>query len=177
MWAHPLYSGRRADGTCAKWLADYENQDRVAIGAGTWIAAATATGRPQVVDLTTGRALWTGRDQGTPIDGTDQAILVRGQADAGSIAMLDARTGAVRWTAPDPGLSGSSPSWHTAVSQRLVAITGAVGERPRVIVHDAMTGRQLGIWPGWLHGLGEDWVAVAHDARNDGTITLDVITL
>ncbi|MEH1124748.1 outer membrane protein assembly factor BamB family protein [Micromonospora sp. CPCC 206061] len=176
-WAHPLYSGRRADGTCAKRLADHENQDRVVIGAGTWIAAATSTGRPQAVDLKTGRPLWTGSEPGIPIDGTDRAILVRRQADAGGIAMLDARTGALRWTAPDPGLSGRSVSWHTAVSQRLVAVTGAVGDRPRVVVYEAMTGRQLGVWPGWLHGVGEDWVAVTHDGRNDDTITLDVISI
>jgi hypothetical protein len=84
-------------------------------------------------------------------------------------------TGAPRWTAPDPGLSGASASWRSTVTGRLVAVSGATGNRPFVLVYDVPTGRQLGRYPGWLAGAGDGWVAVSHSGESDG-ITLDLHT-
>ncbi|SBT39179.1 outer membrane protein assembly factor BamB family protein [Micromonospora auratinigra] len=173
-WSGPVYSGRRENGDCQKWLTNRESGMDL-IGAGTRLVAVTATGRPQLVDLGTGKAVWVGATPGVPIDGDDRSVLVRRTADEGELALLDLETGTPRWTAPDPGLSGQSASWHSTVTGRLVAVSGATGDRPFVLVLDVATGRQLGRYPGWVAGAGEDWVAVTHSGGPDG-ITLDLHT-
>ncbi|SCF33769.1 PQQ-like domain-containing protein [Micromonospora echinospora] len=171
-WSGEVFSGRREDGECAKRLA-HDRSGLTLIGAGTRLVAVTAAGRPQVVDLRTGRTQWEGVASGVPIDGDDRSLLVRGTADAGELALLDMATGATRWTAPDPGLSGTSASWRSSVTGRLVVVSGAVEERLVVLVHDVSTGRQLGRYPGWLAGVGDDWVAVSHSG-GPGGIALDL---
>ncbi|MGC4791735.1 PQQ-binding-like beta-propeller repeat protein [Micromonospora sp. DT178] len=171
-WSGEVFSGRREDGECAKRLA-HDHSGLSLIGAGTRLVAVTAAGRPQAVDLRTGRKQWEGVTSGVPIDGDDRSVLVRRTADEGELALLDMATGAMRWTAPDPGLSGTSASWRSSVTKRLVAVSGAAGERPVVLVYDVSTGRQLGRYPGWLAGAGDDWVAVSHSGGPDG-IALDL---
>lgn len=161
-WSGKLFSGRRADGSCQNRLVNYDNGSLVALGSGNRIAALTVHGTPQAVDLTTGKPVWTGKDQGTPIDGDGRSLLVRATADQGAFALLDFATGAVRWTAPGPGLSGISASWASAVTSRFVAVTGATDGHPFVLVYDVATGRQLGKFPSWLAGAGDNWVAVTH---------------
>ncbi|MFV2116607.1 PQQ-binding-like beta-propeller repeat protein [Micromonospora sp. LOL_025] len=167
-WSGEVFSGRREDGECAKRLA-HDRSGLALLGAGTRLVAVTAAGRPQVIDLRTGRTQWEGAASGVPVDGDDRSVLVRRTADEGELALLDAATGATRWSAPDPGLSGTSASWRSSVTKRLVAVSGAAGERPVVLVHDVSTGRQLGRYPGWLAGAGDDWVAVSHSGGPDGT--------
>ncbi|MEW2380286.1 PQQ-binding-like beta-propeller repeat protein [Micromonospora sp. NPDC047812] len=171
-WSGEVFSGRREDGECAKRLA-HDHSGLTLIGSGTRLVAVTAAGRPQMVDLRTGRKQWEGVTSGVPVDGDDRSVLVRRTADEGELALLDAATGATRWSAPDPGLSGTSASWRSSVTGRLVAVSGAAGGRPVVLVHDASTGRQLGRYPGWLAGAGDDWVAVSHSGGPDG-IALDL---
>ncbi|RLK25414.1 putative pyrroloquinoline-quinone binding quinoprotein [Micromonospora sp. M71_S20] len=171
-WSGEVFSGRREDGECAKRLA-HDRSGLTLLGAGTRLVAVTAAGRPQVIDLRTGRTQWEGAASGVPVDGDDRSVLVRRNADEGELALLDAATGATRWSAPDPGLSGTSASWRSSVTKRLVAVSGAADERPVVLVHDVSTGRQLGRYPGWLAGAGDDWVAVSHSGGPDG-IALDL---
>ncbi|MEU8047624.1 PQQ-binding-like beta-propeller repeat protein [Micromonospora echinofusca] len=171
-WSGEVFSGRREDGECVKRLA-HDRSGVTMIGAGTRLVAVTAAGRPQAVDLRTGRTQWEAATPGVPVDGDDRSVLVRRAADGGELALLDAATGATRWSAPDPGLAGTSASWRSSVTRRLVAVSGAVEQRPVVLVHDVSTGRQLGRYPGWLAGAGEDWVAVSHSGGPDG-IALDL---
>lgn len=168
-WSGAVYSGRHKSGECDKRLV-HSKTGLELIGAGTRIAAVTNGDRPQVFDLATGRTVWAGDKDGVPIDGDARSVLVREYADEGALTMYDFETGKVRWTAADPGLSGQSASWDSAVTGGLVAVSGATGERPFVRVYDATTGRQLGQFPGWLRGAGDDWVAVTHSA---GVSTLD----
>lgn len=167
-WSGVVYSGQQKDGSCRKNFTGDDYHDHVLIGDGARVAAVTASGSPQVFDLVAGHAVWTGDAAGVPIDGDASSVLVRQYADEGGLRLLDFHTGAVRWSAPDPGLSGQSASWRTAVTQGLVAVSGATGDRPFVLVYDARSGRQLGRFPSWLAGAGDDWVAVTHTggARN-----------
>jgi outer membrane protein assembly factor BamB len=173
MWTRKVYGGRRADGECQKRLAP-SSTGLDLIGAGPRIAASTDTGRPQVFDLTSGRTIWRGDAPGVPIDGDGRTLLVREHADTGALSLLEFATGRVLWKAPDPGLAGDSASWETAVTQRRVAVTGAEDDHPFVLVYDAATGHRLGRFPGWLQGLGNDWVAIGHDAGVD-TLTYDFV--
>ncbi|SCF27202.1 PQQ-like domain-containing protein [Micromonospora matsumotoense] len=172
-WSGAVYSGRREDGECAKRLA-HDRNGQTLIGSGTRLVAVTADERPQLVDLRTGATVWKGAVAGVPIDGDDRSVLVRGKADAGELALLDLATGASRWTAPDPGLAGTSASWRSAVTAGLVAVSGAEDDRPQVLVYEVGTGRQLGRYPGWLAGAGRDWVAVSHSGA--GGLAVDLHT-
>ncbi|MBM7078747.1 outer membrane protein assembly factor BamB family protein [Micromonospora humida] len=172
-WSGAVYSGRRQNGECAKRLAN-DLSGMELIGVGTRLVAVTADERPQLVDLRTGRTVWRGVAAGVPIDGDDRSVLVRDTADTGALALLDLATGVARWTAPDPVLPGTSASWRSAVTARLVAVSGAEDERPMVLVYDADTGRQLGRYPGWLAGAGTDWVAVSHSGT--GGLAVDLHT-
>lgn len=174
-WTRKVYGGRKADGECEKRLAP-SSTGLDLIGDGRRIAASTDTGRPQVFDLVKGRTVWRGDAPGVPIDGDGHTLLVRDHADTGALALLDFGTGRVLWKAPDPGLPGTSASWETAVTQRRVAVSGAEGDHPFVLVYDASTGRRLGRFPGWLQGLGDDWVAIGHDGKVN-TLTYDFIRI
>ncbi|MGC4807641.1 PQQ-binding-like beta-propeller repeat protein [Micromonospora sp. DT233] len=173
-WSGQVFSGRTDDGECEKVLAHHYSGTTL-LGTGTRLVAVTATGRPQLVELRTGRTLWQAPAAGTPIDGDDRSVLVRRTADSGALTLLDLATGQPRWTAPDPGLSGESASWRTTVTGRFVAVSGATEDRPFVLVHDAQGGRLLGRYPGWLAGAGDDWVAVIRSDGSGGT-ALDVHT-
>ncbi|SNR25758.1 PQQ-binding-like beta-propeller repeat protein [Actinomadura mexicana] len=172
-WTRKVYAGRRAGGECERRLAP-SSTGLDLIGRGRRIAASTDTGRPQVFDLVSGRTVWRGDASGVPIDGDGRTLLVREHADTGALSLLDFPTGRVLWKAPDPGLPGDSASWETAVTQRRIAVSGAEGDHPFVLVYDASTGRRLGRFPGWLQGLGDDWVAIGHDAELN-TLTYDFI--
>ncbi|MFG3708340.1 PQQ-binding-like beta-propeller repeat protein [Micromonospora sp. NPDC047670] len=173
-WSGEVYSGRKEDGECARRLANHRS-GLVLIGAGTRLVAVTAAERPQLVDLRTGKVRWEAATSGVPVDGDGGSVLVRRNADEGELALLDTATGAPRWTAPDPGLSGASASWRSTVTGRLVAVSGETDGRPVVLVYDVPTGRQLGRYPGWLAGAGDDWVAVSRAGGPEG-ITLDLRT-
>lgn len=172
-WTRKVYAGRTADGECEKRLAP-SSTGLDLIGDGRRIAASTDTGRPQVFDLASGRTVWRGDAPGVPIDGDGHTLLVRDHADTGALSLLDFVTGRVLWKAPDPGLPGVSASWETAVTQRRIAVSGAEDDHPFVLVYDASTGRRLGRFPGWLQGLGNDWVAIGHGAKVN-TLTYDFI--
>jgi hypothetical protein len=176
-WSGKVFSGRQKDNTCAKSLAGENVQDIV--GAQTRIAAVTATGRPQVFDLATGRTVWAGDKAGVPLDTDGTSLLVRQSADTGELAVLDFETGKPRWTAPDPGLEGNSASWDTTVTSGLVAVSCGFGRgQACVVVYDAATGKQLGRFPGWLAGAGTGWVAISHhdrESRSADTLKLDFI--
>ncbi|MGH3388454.1 MAG: PQQ-binding-like beta-propeller repeat protein [Actinomadura sp.] len=177
-WTREVFSGRLADDSCQKRLVP-DSSGLTLIGRGSRIAASTAGGAPQVFDLASGRTVWRGDASGVPIDGDGRSLLVRRQADSGPLSLLDFTTGRTLWTAPDPGLSGQSASWASAVTGRLVAVSGADGDRPHVLVYRADTGRRIGRFPGWLEGLGDDWVAIGHSAHQPtvGELTLDFIRL
>ncbi|KWV34041.1 outer membrane protein assembly factor BamB family protein [Micromonospora rifamycinica] len=170
-WSGAVYSGRRENGECAKRLAD-QRSGQTLIGSGTRLVAVTADERPQLVDLRTGGTVWRGSAAGVPVDGDDRSVLVRGTADAGELALLDLATGVPRWTAPDPGLAGTSASWRSTVTEGLVAVSGAEDDRPQVLVYDVPTGRQLGRYPGWLAGAGRDWVAVSRSGAGGLAVEL-----
>jgi outer membrane protein assembly factor BamB len=177
-WTREVFSGRLADGSCEKRLVP-DSTGLTLIGTGSRIAASTSHGTPQVFDLTSGRTVWRSDTWGVPIDGDGRTLLVREQADSGRLSLLDFATGRTVWTAPDPGLSGQSASWESAVTGRLVAVSGATGDRPHVLVYRADTGQRLGRFPGWLEGLGDDWVAIGHSADQPtvGKLTFDFIRL
>jgi len=111
-----------------------------------------------------------------PIDSSYGGVLIRQYADEGGLTLLDNSTGNPLWTAPDPGLSGQSASWRTSVGRRLTAVSGATGDRPFVLVYNSATGQQLGRYPSWLAGAGEDWVAVTLGASAN-KLTLEFIPL
>ncbi len=104
--------------------------------------------------------MWIGTAAGVPIDGDDQAVLVREQADRGALSLLDMATGTIRWTIPDPGLETTSASWRTIVTQSRVALQGWDDEGPATQVYDSTTGAEIGHYRGWLQAAGTDWVAV-----------------
>jgi hypothetical protein len=172
-WSGAVFSGRRKAGECAKRLV-HDKTGLTLIGAGSRIAAVDQHDRPQVFDLATGRTVWAGEKSGVPIDGDAQSVLVRDYADEGGLTLYDFETGKVRWTAEDPGLSGQSASWDSTVTGGLVAVSGADGDRPFVRVYDVNTGRQLGQFPGWLNGAGDDWVSVTH-SNSVETLAFDVM--
>ncbi|MEV4467402.1 PQQ-binding-like beta-propeller repeat protein [Micromonospora echinofusca] len=171
-WSGAVFSGRRENGECAKRLA-HDRSGLFLIGSGTRLVAVSAAGRPQLIDLRTGKVRWQGTAAGVPIDGDARSVLVRRTADAGELALLDMTTGATRWSAPDPGMSGTSASWPSTVTGRFAVVGGARDGRPSVIVYDVTTGRELGRYPGWLTGAGNDWVAVRNTGGPDGS-TLDL---
>ena len=174
-WSGSVFSGRSKAGECQKTLVP-RAAGMILIGAGSRIAASTDGGTPQVFDLATGRTVWEGTAPGVPVDGDRRTLLVRRYADEGGLTLLDFASGRVRWSAPDPGLSGQSASWKSSVTSRLVAVSGAAGDRPHVLVYRVSDGQRLGRFPGWLAGLGEDWVAVIHSATGP-TSTLDFMRL
>jgi hypothetical protein len=62
------------------------------------------------------------------------------------------------------------------VTGGLIAVSGATGDRPFILVYDARSGHRLGRFPSWLHGAGDDWVAVAHGNVSDfDHLTLEFI--
>ncbi|MGI5175402.1 PQQ-binding-like beta-propeller repeat protein [Dactylosporangium sp. CA-152071] len=153
-----VYSGRERGGECQRTFGD-RHAGAVLIGAGTRIAAATADDAVQVYDLATGRTVWRSDERGVPLESDGTTLLVRDTADEGGFRLLDFQTGAVRWKAPDSGLSGLSASWDCALTAGLVAVQGAVGEKPFVRVYAARSGEDRGRFGSWLAGLGDDWVA------------------
>jgi outer membrane protein assembly factor BamB len=177
-WSGAVFSGRKNDHSCAKSLAGRNVED--IIGAGSRIAAVAETGLPQVFDLATGRPVWVSQTAGVPLDADGASLLVRRHADTGELALLDFATGKVRWSAPDPGLAGSSASWRTAVTSGLVVVSCGYGKgQACVLVYDAVSGKQLGRFPGWLAGAGADWVAISHSDRESFSIdslNLDFVT-
>ncbi|BCJ40152.1 hypothetical protein GCM10010168_30100 [Actinoplanes ianthinogenes] len=162
-WTGKVYSGRRPDGECHKRLSDAWS-GTVMFGSGSDVAAVNRSGRTTLTDFTTGTVRWTAQEPGVPIAADDRSLLVRDNAEDGPVALLDLATGRRLWTAPDPGLPVSSASWASAVAGDLVAVMGATGDRPYVLVFDARTGRQLARRGGWLTGLGTDWVMVSTSA-------------
>jgi hypothetical protein len=170
-----VFGGRTKEGECVRRLVP-QASGLTLIGSGSRIAASTAKGRPQVYDLLTGGTVWEGDEPGVPIDGNGRSVLIRTYADEGALAVRDFESGAVRWIAPDPGLSGSSASWDSTVTDRLVAVSGATGERPFVLVYEAESGRRLARLPSWLAGAGDDWVAVTRGASGD-RLLLDFVPL
>ncbi|MEH0972835.1 PQQ-binding-like beta-propeller repeat protein [Micromonospora sp. CPCC 205546] len=171
-WSGAVFSGRRENGECAKRLAHHRS-GLFLIGSGTRLVAVSAAGRPQLIDLRTGKVQWQGAAAGVPIDGDARSVLVRRTADAGELALLDMTTGATRWSAPDPGMSGTSANWPSTVTGRLAVVGGATDGRAAVLVYDVSTGRELGRYPGSLAGAGDDWVAVRTTGGPDGG-TLDL---
>jgi len=159
MWTRKVFSHRGSDGECEKFLAPL-SAGMEFIGADGRVIASTEDGRPQLFDLRTGRTVWRADRPGMPLDGDGRSVLIRDQGDRGELALLDFATGRTRWTAPDPGLEHSSASWRTMVTRGLVAVTGAEGGSPHVLVYRVADGRLLGRFPGWLHGLGDDWAVV-----------------
>jgi outer membrane protein assembly factor BamB len=129
---------------------------------------------PQALELSTGRQVWKATKAGALLDAGRRWLLVRDQADTGGLTLYDLATGTQRWTAPDPGLETSSASWASIVTDRLVAVSGADGTRPYVVVIEAETGRQLARVPGWLHGAGDDWVATTRTIEGKG-LTLEFL--
>jgi outer membrane protein assembly factor BamB len=164
LYTGTVFSGRKEDGECAREIANRAD-GYAAIGTGGQIVVDDAHGRPQRFNLLTGSPVWIVDAPGVPLDGdVTGGVLVRRYADEGPLTLLDMRSGVARWTAPDPGLSGESASWASAVTGGLVAVSGATGEHPFVIVYRARDGKELGRFPSWLEGAGENWVAVQHGA-------------
>ncbi|BCY08409.1 PQQ-binding-like beta-propeller repeat protein [Actinoplanes sp. L3-i22] len=159
-WHGAVYSGRKANGECAKQLSSAYS-GTVLLGSGSDVAAVSRNGRATLTDVTTGKVRWTAAEPGVPIAGDDRSLLVRDNAETGPIALLDLATGRKLWAAPDPGLPGSSASWAAVVAGDLVAVMGATGDRPYVLVYDARTGRLLARRGGWLTGIGDGWVMVS----------------
>jgi outer membrane protein assembly factor BamB len=159
-WSGAVYSGRRADDACHKRLSEGWS-GTVMLGTGTNVASVTRSGRTTLTDFTTGKTRWTADEPGVPIAGDDRHLLVRDNAETGPVALLDMTDGRRLWTAPDPGLPGTSASWESAVSGDLVAVMGATGERPYVLIFDARTGQQLARRGGWLTALGDGWAMVS----------------
>ena len=163
-WNGAVYSGRRANGDCQKRFNQAYSGGPVMVGSGSDVAAVSRNGRTTLTDFTTGKVRWTTEEPGVPIAGDSQSLLVRENAETGAVALLDLADGRRRWTAPDPGLPGSSASWESAVTRDLVAVMGATGDRPYVLVYDARTGRQLARRGGWLTGIGDGWVMISTSA-------------
>jgi hypothetical protein len=170
-WSAQVFGGRGTDNKCDTALNAGFDSGWLIVSSGTQIAALTSTGMPQVFDFATGKTVWTAAQHGAPIDMDGQSVLVRATVDSGALALLDAKTGQQRWTAPDPGLESSSASWRTRLSGRLVAVSGGVQKdgykAPIVIVYDETTGRELARRDGWLAGVGDNWVAVTHSDENN----------
>ena len=169
------FSGRHEDNSCERNLANTDN-GQAALGSGTRIAVSSADGRPQVLDLATGTITWTATAPGVPIDGDGNGLLVRRHADTGDLALLDFASGRQRWTAQDTGLPGTSASWNSAVTDRLVAVAGALDDHPFVTVYDIDTGRLRGRFPSWLAGAGDTWVAVAHGSATADQLIVEFWT-
>jgi hypothetical protein len=55
-------------------------------------------------------------------------------------------------------------------------VTGAVEDHPTVHVYDLGNGQQLGNFPGWMGGAGDDWVTIVHGG-DGGTSVIDFIRL
>ncbi|WP_163506020.1 hypothetical protein [Fodinicola acaciae] len=68
----------------------------------------TDSGAARLFDLVTGKTVWSSSVRAVPVDMDPHSLLVRSQADTGTLTLLDAQTGRQRWTAPDHGLLGSS---------------------------------------------------------------------
>ncbi|MEV0567477.1 PQQ-binding-like beta-propeller repeat protein [Dactylosporangium sp. NPDC050588] len=161
-----VYSGRERGGECQRAFGD-RHAGAVLIGAGTRIAAATADDAVQVYDLATGRTVWRSDERGVPLESDGTTLLVRDTADEGGFRLLDFQTGAVRWKAPDSGLSGLSASWDCALTAGLVAVHGAIGEKPFVRVYAVRSGEDRGRFGSWLAGLGDDWVATTRGSGSN----------
>ncbi|WP_033345251.1 outer membrane protein assembly factor BamB family protein [Catenuloplanes japonicus] len=176
-WNGPIYGGRDAAGECRRSFPTLYSGSSELFGAGSDVAAVTRSGRPTLIDVTTGAPRWTSDAQGSPIAGDDRTLLVRENAETGPIALLGLADGRTRWTAPDTGLPTSSASWEAVVAGDLVAVMGATGDRPYVLVYDATTGTQLARRGGWLTGIGDGWAMVSTGAGADpGRLTLHLLT-
>ncbi|MEV4134776.1 PQQ-binding-like beta-propeller repeat protein [Dactylosporangium sp. NPDC049742] len=161
-----VYSGHERGGECQRAFGD-RHAGAVLIGAGTRIAAATSGDAVQVYDLATGRTVWRSDERGVPLESDGTTLLVRDTADEGGFRLLDFQTGAVRWKAPDSGLSGLSASWDCALTAGLVAVQGATGDKPFVRVYAARSGEDRGRFGSWLAGLGDDWVATTRGSGSN----------
>ncbi|MEV0031041.1 PQQ-binding-like beta-propeller repeat protein [Nocardia sp. NPDC050793] len=170
-----VYSGRRKAGECQNMLGPVFGDDQF-IGAGTRIAAVTASGAPQLFDLATGTTVWTGSGTGSPLDGDDRSLLFGEFADQGALSLFDFATGALKWTVPDPGFE-SSPmrQLRTIVAGDRVVIDGVLRSEPGpghvTVVFDRESGREVQRYRGFLGGAGADWVAVF--AERDGQPALE----
>jgi outer membrane protein assembly factor BamB len=176
-WQGAVYSGRRTDGECQKAFGAAHTGGPSLLGSGSTVAAVSRDGHPTLTDFATGKLRWRADAPGVPLAGDDRSLLVRDNAETGSIALLDLADGRRLWTAPDTGLPSSSASWEAAVAGDLVAVMGATGERPYVLVYDTRTGRQLARRGGWLTGIGDGWVMVSTGAgAKPGRLTLHMLT-
>lgn len=176
-WDGAIHSGRNDAQECVKRFPSLYSGSSELFGTGGHAAAVTRSGQTTLVDLSTGQPRWTSQERGVPIAGDDRALLVRENAESGPIALLDLADGRRIWTAPDTGLPTSSASWEAVVAGDLVAVMGADGDRPYVLVYDAETGTRLARRSGWLTGAGNDWVMVSTGAGAEaGRLTLHMLT-
>ncbi|GAB7052133.1 outer membrane protein assembly factor BamB family protein [Catenuloplanes indicus] len=174
-WDGAIHSGRTAGGECTRSFPRIYSGSSELFGVGNEVAAVTRSGQATLVDVTTGETRWTTPEQGVPIAGDDESLLVRANAETGPIALLALADGRRLWSAPDTGLATTSASWEAVAHGDLVAVLGATGDRPYVLVYDARTGRQLARRGGWLTGVGEGWVMVSTGA-GAGRLRLHMLT-
>lgn len=175
-WTSDVYHGRPSQTECAYLPSRFGEHSL--LGVGSRFMTRTATGMPQLFDLSTGRAVWTGTKRGVAVDLDQRSVLVRTEAERGPLTLLDLGSGRVRWSMPDPGISVVGFQWRTTVSARRVAVSALLDRTDaRVLVYDAGSGRRIASIPGELVGAGDDWLVVQRYDVQKKRFQLELIRL
>ena len=165
-WSTVAQDPKRAHGDCDEFLAPPESGMDV-IGDGHTIAAVNDSGKPQLIDLRTGRTTWTAPEPGAPVAGSGRLMLARTRPDQGRLRLYDTASGGTLWTAPDPGLDG-----YPSVVHRDAVLVAAECDAPAIwciVRYDVATGDRKAAYPGSYAGSGDGWVATYdRDEPGDG---------
>ncbi len=168
-WSTLAYSARDTGGDCDKFLAPGES-GMDAIGDGRTVVAVTRGGKPQLLDLRTGRTVWTAAEPGVPISGQGRFLLARDTADRGPLRPYDTDSGSrsAVWKAPDPLWDDRL---EVAVHREDALVTAKLANRTAsgVIRYDLATGDPEATYLGSYAGSGDGWLATYQQDESGDT--------
>jgi hypothetical protein len=125
---------------------------------GTNLLVDDESGHPRLIDLRTGKPLWTAEVKGIGVALSESSVLIRDNDEFGGLAMLDASSGKVRWRAPDPMISLLSLDWRSAVTGKLAVVTDGADSATGVTTYDVATGQKLGHGSGSIVSAADNWL-------------------
>lgn len=116
------------------------------------LLAATANGRPRLVDADTGQVRWTGEPTARQVSAADGLVIVRADNGVGNLIAFDAATGERRW-------SGRVPKGAAGARKRLAYATAGGGHLTYQTEYDGGGTAENLLWLRNLATGHVDWVA------------------
>ncbi|MGH8791641.1 MAG: PQQ-binding-like beta-propeller repeat protein [Stackebrandtia sp.] len=157
-WEQTIGLPTYADGSCDllwNWLSD-----------GDVLPAMDADGRPQLLDLASGKTLWTAEETGTMLAWDGDRVFVRNgeDGDSGDVSMYSVSDDEKVWTVPDPQVGLNEMRVRPDAGS--VAFDHWPTYAGEIEVFDVATGEPVFAPPGAYCGEGDGWF-VAWEPKDD----------